>query len=150
MLICQREVLGGCMSNLWKILVLAVICVAAAVAVFVYVFPGESEYEVKSYAQFITTSEARIKMSESQAFIIDVRSSSEFLARRIPGAVNINYLDIISKQNLLPQDKNTLILVYCHTYRRSTQAAQFLLDLGYTNIFYFPGMMYWEYETESG
>ena len=100
---------------------------------------------------FVTSSEAHEKISEHQdAFILDVRSSGEFTASRVPGAVNIPYLNIEREQNLLPQDRNALIFVYCRTGRRAAIAASELLDLGYVNIVVFPGMATWDYETVSG
>ena len=100
---------------------------------------------------FVTSSEAREKINEHQdAFILDVRTSGEFYAGRIPGAVNIPYQQIESNQGLLPRNKHALIFVYCRTGSRATDATAELLRLGYTNIVIFPGMASWEYETVSG
>ena len=96
----------------------------------------------------ISSSEAREKINEHQdAFILDVRTHEEFYQRRIPGAVNIHYTEIAALQALLPQDNNAMILVYCQTGRRAGIAAFELAELGYTNIFVFPGMIDWEGET---
>ena len=45
-------------------------------------------------------------------------------------------------------DKDQLILVYCRSGRRSKLAAQSLVELGYTNIREFGGIMDWPYEVE--
>jgi rhodanese-related sulfurtransferase len=45
-------------------------------------------------------------------------------------------------------DKDQLILVYCRSGRRSKLAAQDLVDLGYTNVKEFGGIIDWPYETE--
>ena len=101
--------------------------------------------------QFISSSEAREKINEHQdAFILDVRSNEEFYSIRIPGAVNIPHLMIASMQDLLPDDRHSLIFVHCRVGMRATTAANTLLELGYTNIIVFPGMDSWEYETVSG
>ena len=101
--------------------------------------------------QFISSSEANRKINEHQdAFVLDVRSNEEFVARRIPGATNIPYLMIGASQDMLPQDRQTPIFVYCITGRRAAITANKLLELGYTNIIVFPGMISWEYETITG
>ena len=124
----------------------------ALVAVAAFVFAKQSgEIEAGPGIQIISPSEARAKMNERQdAFVLDVRSPEEFYVRRIPGAINIHYQRIVLEQNRLPQNKNMPILVYCNTYVRSASAAVDLLEMGYTNIFIFPGMRFWEYETVSG
>ena len=110
---------------------------------------GETVHEPT--IQFISSSEANSKINEHQgAFILDVRSNEEYFEIRIPGAINIPYLMIGAKQDLLPGDKQTLIFVYCRTGRRATTAANKLLELGYTNIVVFPGMASWQYETVTG
>jgi rhodanese-related sulfurtransferase len=48
---------------------------------------------------------------------------------------------------MLP-DQDQLILVYCRSGRRSKLAAQTLVDMGYTNIQEFGGILDWPYEVE--
>ena len=43
-------------------------------------------------------------------------------------------------------NKDQLILVYCRSGRRSIIAAQALVDLGYTNVKEFGGIIDWPYE----
>ena len=43
-------------------------------------------------------------------------------------------------------DKEQLILVYCRSGRRSKIAAEALVELGYTNIKEFGGIIDWPYE----
>ena len=45
-------------------------------------------------------------------------------------------------------DKDQLILVYCRSGRRSKLAAEALVELGYTNIKEFGGIIDWPYEIE--
>ena len=52
-----------------------------------------------------------------------------------------------SRKNMLP-DKDQLILVYCRSGRRSKIAAEALVELGYTNIKEFGGIIDWPYEVE--
>ena len=110
---------------------------------------GETVHEPT--VQFVSSSEAYDKIKEHQdAFVLDVRSAEEFYERRIPGAINIPYHMIEANQSLLPQNRHDLIFVYCRTWVRATSAVEILLELGYTNIITFPGMMFWEYETVTG
>ena len=118
---------------------------------FFLAFALEDETAAEPTVQFITSSEAREKINEHQeTFILDVRSIEEFLERRIPGAVNIPYNMVAAEQEKLPQDKHMLIFVYCMSGRRAGIAANELLELGYTSIIVFPGMIDWEYETITG
>jgi rhodanese-related sulfurtransferase len=45
-------------------------------------------------------------------------------------------------------DKDQLLLVYCRSGRRSKLAAEALVELGYTNIKEFGGIIDWPYEVE--
>ena len=45
-------------------------------------------------------------------------------------------------------DKGQQILAYCRSGRRSKLAAEILVELGYTNINQFGGIIDWPYEVE--
>ena len=92
----------------------------------------------------ITMSEA-VKMMETEKkyIILDVRRADEYAEGHIPGAINIAN-EVISMQEIpeLP-DKSQLILVYCRSGRRSKEASEKLVKLGYTNIVEFGGINDW-------
>jgi phage shock protein E len=46
----------------------------------------------------------------------------------------IPYTDVAARSRELPQDRAARIVVYCRSGRESTEAAQTLINLGYTNI----------------
>ena len=46
--------------------------------------------------------------------------------------------------------KDAQLLVYCRSGRRSAEAAQKLLALGYEHVYDFGGIIDWPFETESG
>ena len=97
----------------------------------------------------ITAEEAkRIMDSEEGYIILDVRTQDEFDESRIPGAILIPHDEITEKAEDLLTDKDQLILVYCRSGRRSKLAAEALVELGYTNIKEFGGIIDWPYETE--
>ena len=55
--------------------------------------------------------------------------------------------EIAQKAESKIPDKNTLILVYCRSGRRSKIASEELVKLGYTNVKEFGGIIEWPYET---
>ena len=97
----------------------------------------------------ITAQEAKAIMDSQEGFVIlDVREQYEYDESHIPGAVLLPLGQVEEKaQEVLP-DKDQLILVYCRSGRRSKQAAEVLVKLGYTNIKEFGGIIDWPYEVE--
>ena len=96
----------------------------------------------------VTTDEAiKIMKQESDYIILDVRRSDEFAEGHIPNAINIPNESIGTTE--IPQLplKNQLILVYCRSGRRSKEASEKLVALGYTNIVEFGGILDWTGET---
>lgn len=77
-----------------------------------------------------------------KAVIVDVRRDDEYKAGHIPGALLLT-LEKITKESaakVLP-DKSQMIFIYCRSGRRSKIAANKLLDLGYTNLIEFGGIL---------
>ena len=108
---------------------------------------GETEQEAV-YLN-ITAQEAKEIMDSQQGHVIlDVREQDEYDAGHIPGAVLLSYTQIEEKAEELLPDKDQLILVYCRSGRRSKIAAEALVELGYTNIREFGGIIDWPYEVE--
>ena len=83
-----------------------------------------------------------IAKNNPDAIIVDVRHDDEYKAGHIPGAVLLTMETITAETaaKVLP-DKNQMILIYCRSGRRSKMAAQNLLDLGYTNLIEFGGIL---------
>lgn len=52
------------------------------------------------------------------------------------------------RANEMLPDKGQQILAYCRSGRRSKLAAEILVELGYTNIKEFGGIIDWPYEVE--
>lgn len=111
----------------------------------------ESVSETEGIYLNISAEEAKeIMDSESDYIILDVRTVEEYTEKHIPGAVLIPDYEIREKAEKILTDKNQLLLVYCRSGRRSKNAAEDLVDLGYTNIMEFGGIIDWPYETVSG
>ena len=97
----------------------------------------------------ITAEEAKqIMDSEEDYIILDVRTQEEYDQGHIPGAIVISHEEITEKAEDVLTDKDQLILVYCRSGRRSKLAAEALVELGYTNIKEFGGIIDWSYEVE--
>ena len=97
----------------------------------------------------ITAEEAkRIMDSEEGYIILDVRTQEEYDQGHIPGAILISHEEIAEKAEKVLTDKDQLILVYCRSGRRSKIAAEAWVELGYTNIKEFGGIIDWPYEVE--
>ncbi len=107
-----------------------------------------AETTINDYIQ-ISAEEAKQVMQEQKDYIIlDVRTLEEYNSGHIPGALLVpNEIIGVEELTMLP-DKDQLILVYCRSGNRSKQASQKLVDLGYTNIYEFGGIIDWPYETE--
>ena len=96
----------------------------------------------------ITAQEAREIMDTEEGYIIlDVRTQAEYDERHIPGAVLIPDYEIKERAEEELTDKDQLILVYCRSGRRSKLAAEALVELGYTNIKEFGGIIDWPHGT---
>ena len=97
----------------------------------------------------ITAEEAKQIMDSEEGYIIlDTRTQEEYDAGHIPGAIVISHDEIEEKAEQLLPHKDQLILVYCRSGRRSKIAAEALVELGYTNIKEFGGILDWPYEVE--
>ena len=65
-----------------------------------------------------------------------------------PGATQISHEENAENAEEVLTDKDQLILVYCRSGRRSKLAAEALVELGYTNINEFGGIIDWLYEVK--
>ena len=97
----------------------------------------------------ITAEEAKQIMDSEEGYVIlDVRTQEEYDQGHIPGAILIPDTEVeVTAEDVLT-DKDQLILVYCRSGRRSKLASEILVELGYTNIKEFGGIIDWPYETE--
>jgi rhodanese-related sulfurtransferase len=85
-----------------------------------------------------------IERQNLEYYLIDVRTESEYNGGFIPTAVNIPY-DVLADK-LPTENRDTLIIVYCRSGRRSAVADTTLTRLGFTSVFDFGGIYRWPYE----
>ena len=107
---------------------------------------GEENDREAIYMNISAQEAKEIMDTETGYIILDVRAQSEFDQGHIPGAILIPDTDITEKAESILTDKDQLILVYCRSGRRSKLAAEALVELGYTNIKEFGGIIDWPYE----
>ena len=80
-----------------------------------------------------------------EIFVLDVRRPDEFAAGHVEGAVNVPVHDLAKHIDQLPDDPDTLIVVYCRSGVRSMFATSALLVLGYDKVYNMPGgFMAWQ------
>lgn len=89
----------------------------------------------------ISYMDAKEKIINENAILVDVRTEDEYNENHISGAINIP-LDSISGAVSLNQD--TPIIVYCQSGNRSSQALIKLESLGYTDVYDLGSINNWE------
>jgi rhodanese-related sulfurtransferase len=80
-------------------------------------------------------------------FIVDARDAVQFEKEHIPGAVNIEWRQVLARRSELPKDKP--ILIYCNTGTLSAQAGFTLRVAGFDNLRILQGGMR-EWQTKGG
>ena len=73
--------------------------------------------------------------------ILDVRSSREYAAAHVPGAINIPHTELAGRLSELGIDKSDELVVYCRSGRRAALAEQVLAEAGYTSVRSLEGQM---------
>ena len=106
--------------------------------------PGNS----LGYKQITMLEAVKMMETEKNYIILDVRRADEFAEGHIPGAINVPNEEIGTAEIAKLPNKSQLILVYCRSGRRSKEASEKLVKLGYTNIVEFGGILDWKGETQ--
>ena len=94
--------------------------------------------ELSGYLEFVdygggTIFAEQIPKSEySKMMIIDARDAAQFAKEHIPGAVNIEWRQVLAKSASIPKDKG--VLIYCNTGSLSAQAGFALRVAGWENV----------------
>ena len=107
--------------------------------------PGSSSL---GYRQISMNEAVKMMKDEKNYIILDARRPDEYAEGHIPGAINIPNEEIGTAEIAELPDKSQLILVYCRSGRRSKEASEKLVKLGYTNIVEFGGILDWKGEIE--
>ena len=93
----------------------------------------------------VTYMEAKEKIINNGAILVDVRTEEEYNENHINGAILLT-LDTINEETVanVVESKNDVIIVYCKSGNRSHQAYQKLKDLGYTEVYDLGAKSNWE------
>ena len=100
------------------------------------------------YRQISMDEAVKMMRDEKNYIILDVRRPDEYAEGHIPGAINVPNEEIGTAEIPELPDKAQLILVYCRSGRRSKEAAEKLVKLGYTNVVEFGGILDYKGEIE--
>jgi len=98
--------------------------------------PVVMEMVKKAKASMKTASADEVKAvveKKSKVILMDVRTSGEWAAGHLPGAIHVDRgLIEFTVWKAIP-DQNAQIIVYCKTGGRATLATKTMLDLGFKN-----------------
>ena len=94
----------------------------------------------------LSAEEAYEMMASQEVVVVDVRTREEYDVGHIENAVLVPNESIGSEMPEALPDKEATLLIYCRSGRRSKEAAQKLLSLGYQNVYDFGGVIDWPYE----
>lgn len=100
----------------------------------------------KSEYKKITAEDAKALIDSENVIIVDVRTQSEYDDRHIENAIILPVSEIENKAEEMITNKSAKLLVYCRSGNRSAAASQTLLEMGYTNVYDFGGIIDWPYE----
>lgn len=89
--------------------------------------------------------EAKEKIINNGAILIDVRTEEEFNEEHIDGALLLP-LDMIDESTIseIVDSKNTPIIVYCRSGNRSHQAYEKLKEFGYNEVYDLGAITNWK------
>jgi len=94
----------------------------------------------------ISPEEAKHMMGQANVIVVDVRRADEYEAGHLPGAILVPNETILTEAAKKLPDKNAVLLIYCRSGRRSAEAAQKLISIGYIHVYDFGGILDWPYE----
>ena len=128
----------------------------AALAASLALLSGCTLSKTKKDTEDMTDKAAYHKISAEEAYemmvsqevvvVVDVRTREEYNGGHIENAVLVPNESIGSEMPEALPDKEATLLIYCRSGRRSKDAAEKLLSLGYQSVYDFGGVIDWPYE----
>ncbi|ALK87739.1 rhodanese-like domain-containing protein [Limnohabitans sp. 63ED37-2] len=92
----------------------------------------EAYLEFVDYGGGVIFAEQIPKDEWPKMVVIDARDPAQFSKGHIPGAVNMDWRQVLAKRNTIP--KNKPVLIYCNTGSLSAQAGFALRVAGWENV----------------
>lgn len=94
--------------------------------------------EMEAYLEFVDYGGGVIFAEQIPAeewkkmIIIDARDAAQFAKGHIPGAINMDWRQVLAKRHTIPKDKP--VLIYCNTGSLSAQAGFAMRVAGWDNL----------------
>ncbi|MDO9251026.1 rhodanese-like domain-containing protein [Hydrogenophaga sp.] len=94
--------------------------------------------EMEAYLEFVDYGGGVIFAEQIPAdewkkmLVIDARDAGQFAKGHIPGAINMDWRQVLAKRNTIPKDKP--VLIYCNTGSLSAQAGFAMRVAGWDNL----------------
>jgi rhodanese-related sulfurtransferase len=107
----------------------------------------EGYLEFVDYGGGVIFAEQIPKEEWPKFMLIDARDAGQFAKGHIPGAINMDWRQVLAKRNTIP--KNKPVLIYCNTGSLSAQAGFALRVAGWDNVKILQGGMH-EWQTKGG
>lgn len=92
----------------------------------------EAYLEFVEYGGGVIFAEQIPKAEWPKFMVIDARDPAQFAKGHIPGAINMDWRQVLAKRNTIP--KNKPVLIYCNTGSLSAQAGFALRVAGWENV----------------
>ena len=124
------------MPILHKSLLAAALCAAISLPAIAAESPAvkalEEYFEFSEYGGATILPEQIPAEDWKKIYVIDTRDADQFNKAHIPGAVNIDWRQVLGRRAELPSDK--MVLVYCNAGTLSAQAGLALRVAGMDNV----------------
>ncbi|HEY7805276.1 MAG TPA: rhodanese-like domain-containing protein [Orrella sp.] len=117
---------------------LAMLCLSVMLAPAAHAQSEAAIDEMAGYMDFseygggVIFAEQIPKEEYENIMVIDARDADQFAKDHIPGAVNIEWRQVLNERENLPDDK--MVLLYCNTGTLSAQAGFALRVAGHENV----------------
>jgi len=92
----------------------------------------EAYLEFVDYGGGVIFAEQIPKDEWPKMVVIDARDAGQFAKGHIPGAINMDWRQVLAKRHTIPKDKP--VLIYCNTGSLSAQAGFALRVAGWENV----------------
>ena len=121
-----------------RLLTTATVAAATAFAPAAWADKAAAIDEMEAYLEFVDYgggvmfAEQIPKDDWKKFFVIDARDAGQFAKAHIPGAVNMDWRQVLAKRNDIPKDRP--VLIYCNTGSLSAQAGFALRLAGWDNV----------------
>ncbi|MBU2702214.1 rhodanese-related sulfurtransferase [Sporomusaceae bacterium BoRhaA] len=86
-----------------------------------------------SQVPLVSLDQVEVACHESRVLILDVRTTDEYHAGHILGALSLPFYELAERIDQVPRERP--VYVICQTGRRSFQAVKFLMSQGYSQVF---------------